>query len=72
MRSERGKGQVPGNRSEEEDHNKFGYSLEVRASEGPFAGWYLGRVDGELVLVKNPRQAATIVMVQRETYLHHK
>ena len=35
------------------EREKSGYKLKVRASEGPFAGWYLGRVGRELVPSQN-------------------
>jgi hypothetical protein len=45
---------------EEKGHERWGYTMKLRAAEGPLAGWYLGRVDGKLVLVKDYRQAATV------------
>jgi len=41
-----------------------GYTMKVQATSGPFQGWYLGRVDGQLVLVKDRRKAATLRMLQ--------
>jgi hypothetical protein len=49
-----------------------GYTMELRATEGPYEGWYLGRVDGELVLVKQRRHSATVEMVVREADVIHK
>jgi hypothetical protein len=42
-----------------------GYTMKIRAAEGPFKGWYLARVDGALVLVKNHRDAATLRMLEK-------
>ena len=41
-----------------------GYTMKVRAAEGPFKGWYLARVGGSLVLVKDPGKAATLEMLE--------
>jgi len=41
-----------------------GYTMKIRAAEGRFKGWYLARVDGSLVLVKNHRDAATLRMLE--------
>ena len=38
--------------------------MELRAAEGPFQGWYLGRVDGVLELVKNPEKAVKVRMLE--------
>ena len=49
-----------------------GYTMKVRASEGPFEGWYLGRVDGALVLVKDRGSAATLEMLETTTEIKGK
>jgi hypothetical protein len=54
------------------EHEREGYTMKLRATEGPFAGWYLGRVDGKLVLVEEPRRAATLRLVLREADVLHK
>jgi hypothetical protein len=54
------------------DREVTGYSLKLRAAEGPYAGWYLAREGRELVLVKNPAWAARLVLVQREADIVHK
>ena len=54
------------------EHEREGYTMKLRATEGPFAGWYLGRVDGKLVLVEEPRRAATLRLVLREADVMHK
>jgi len=42
-----------------------GYTMKIRAAEGPFKGWYLAREDDELILVKHPRDAATLRMLEK-------
>jgi hypothetical protein len=42
-----------------------GYTMKIRAAEGSFKGWYLARVDGSLVLVKNRRDAATLRLLEK-------
>src|SRR5207249_3657338 len=41
-----------------------GYTMKLRASDGPFDGWYLGQMGTTLVLFKEPNKAAIVRMVQ--------
>ncbi|HEY7315924.1 MAG TPA: hypothetical protein VH643_41725 [Gemmataceae bacterium] len=54
------------------DLEQRGYTLKLRATAGPFKGWYLGRVDGSLVLVKNPKDAATLRLQETRADIEHK
>jgi len=54
------------------DLERTGWTMKLQAAEGPFAGWYLGRVDGTLSLVKDPRKAAKVLLVEREADIEHK
>ncbi|HKB42452.1 MAG TPA: hypothetical protein VKD72_38855 [Gemmataceae bacterium] len=49
-----------------------GCTMKVRASNGPFKGWYLAREGGKLVLVKEYSRAATLRMVLTETEYTHR
>jgi hypothetical protein len=46
------------------DREETGFKMQLRATEGPFRGWYLlRRVDGSLVLIKDPKLASTLRLV---------
>lgn len=49
-----------------EDREYTGYSMKLRATEGPLAGWYLGNEDGSWVLVKSEKEAARLTIIQHE------
>ncbi|HEY7426785.1 MAG TPA: hypothetical protein VH682_21290 [Gemmataceae bacterium] len=45
-----------------------GFTLRLRATEGPFRGWYLTRTkEGELVLTKEPRRASEVRLLMKRT-----
>lgn len=45
--------------------------MKLRVMHGPYKGWYLGRVDDSLVLVKDPREIATLSLVETTTDIEH-
>lgn len=49
-----------------------GYTMKLRAGEGPLEGWYLGVEEGKLVLVKDSRNAATLRMVEKTVQIKSK
>jgi hypothetical protein len=58
--------------SNKNDVEVRGCTMKLRASTGPFKGWYLGREDGELVLVKDESSAVTLRLVLTETEYTHR
>lgn len=62
-----GKGSKPGS-----DLEQTGYTMELRATAGPFKGWYLAREGRSLVLVKDQGKAASIRLVVKTADIEHK
>ena len=48
--------------------DESGFTLRLRATEGPFRGWYLTRTkEGELALTKEVRRAAEVRLLLKRT-----
>lgn len=49
-------------------HDETGFTLRLRATEGPFRGWYLSRTkEGKLELTKEVRRAAEVKFLLKRT-----